>query len=273
MTFRSSVITLKDADFYAPTGEKEQLLLHNLSLQINKGEWVAIAGPSGCGKSTLTRALAGLPAIYSGGVEISSEAKPAGLIMQNPDAQLVGETVLEDVCFGLEHRGHAPGQIPETAREALARVGLLFLENRSVTALSGGQKQLLAIAGALAVDVPTLILDEATSMLDPASREEVLAILGELHHAGKTIIMTTQLMDELSLADRVIVLHNRELCYDGKPAGFFYGGWGGEPGMCEKLGFQPPFTVRTAQWLMKQGARLNQFPLLPEDLPGVVNRR
>lgn len=273
MNLHSSVITLQDVDFFAPSGKKEHLLLHQLNLEIRQGEWVAIAGASGCGKSTLARVLAGLPAVYNGTIRVSAEAMPVGLIMQNPDAQLVGETVLEDVTFGLEQRGHGPDQILGLARAALARVGLLSLENRPVTALSGGQKQLLAIAGALAVDVPALILDEATSMLDPASREEVLAILSELHRAGRTIIMTTQLMDELALADRIIVLHNHELCYNGNPVDFFYGEKGQGPSMCEKLGFQPTFTVRTAQWLIRQGVEFSRLPLLPEELTGAVYRR
>jgi energy-coupling factor transport system ATP-binding protein len=237
--------------------------LDEVDLKIRQGEWVALIGHNGSGKSTLAKVLSGLCPVSRG--EVEQSGSNVQMVFQHPEAQIVGETVYEDICFGLENRAVDPEEMPERARFALEKVGLSHLLHRPVTELSGGQKQLLSIAGCLAMEAETLVFDECTAMLDPASREMVLSVAKELHRQGKTLIWITQWMEELAHADRVVALERGRVAYDGEARTFFY------EGVCERLGFVPTYAVQVAQRLREKGVELSARPLTPEELSEAVS--
>lgn len=212
--------------------ENGREVLHDVSLDIARGEWLAILGANGSGKSTLARHLNGLLLSAKGQVyvdgrevrdyrQVQELRRLVGIVFQNPDNQIVGNSVEEDTAFGPENLGIPRPEMRERIAEALALVGLQGYEQADPAQLSGGQKQRLAIAGALAMRPQALILDEATSMLDPAGRAEVLAVLRRLHGQEMTIIMITHDMSEVLLADRAVVLLAGRLEFDGTPAEVF----------------------------------------------------
>ncbi|PWK13073.1 ATP-binding cassette domain-containing protein [Tumebacillus permanentifrigoris] len=260
-------------------------VLQELDLEIARGEWVSLVGRNGSGKSTLGRVLAGLLPVSRGTVERADGR--VQLVFQNPDAQIVGETVWEDVCFGLENLAVPPEEMPKRVESALGLVGLLPKKDAEVTTLSGGQKQLLAVAGCLAMEAETLVFDEATSMLDPESRARLLQVAEALHRAGRTVLWITQWMDEVAHAERVVALEAGRVVFDGTPEAFFYDG--GVEGAsdsvgasraedsvlekrtpCEVLGFAPPYVVQVARALERRGVALRTRPLLPAQLGAVV---
>ena len=166
--------------------------LQDVSLDIADGEFAAILGHNGCGKSTLARHFNALLPLQKGkltvaGLDVSDESvlwqlrRKAGMVFQSPDNQFVSTIVAEDVAFGLENYGEAEAVISQKVSAALAAVGMAGFENRSTHRLSGGQKQRVALAGVLAMDPELLIFDEATSMLDPGGRREVLSAISRLH--------------------------------------------------------------------------------------------
>ena len=198
-------------------------------LIIKEGEYTALIGPNGCGKTTLIRHFNALLLPSAGGVWIDDlntrEARNlveirrrVGMIFQNPDNQIVGMSVEEDVAFGPGNLGLPSAEVGRRVKEALAMVGLTGLETQPPYTLSGGQKQLLALAGLLAMDPKFIILDEPTSSLDPAARQKVLSLLQNLRQQGIGIVHITHDMDEASRADRVLVLDQGKLAADGSPA-------------------------------------------------------
>ena len=255
-----------------PGTAKENGIVYGVDLTVRKGEWVALVGENGSGKSTLAKALAGVHPVSGGNIErAGGKNTDVRIVLQNPEAQTVGDTVYEDVVFGLENRGFSPEEAARRARVALELVGLGDSAELPVERLSGGRKQLLAIAGALAVDAPVIVFDEATSMLDPAARELVLNVVLELHRREKTIIWITQLMDELAWAERVIVMKGGTVVFEGSPERFFYGeGKGESVSPCERFGFVPPYAVQVAAELMSRGCALPTLPLTPEQLGEAV---
>jgi energy-coupling factor transport system ATP-binding protein len=260
-------VELKDVSIYLP-GQPDPVL-SNLDMEIHPGEWLAVAGANGCGKSVLARLLCGLEGSYSGEIRRFKQGvrEQIQLVMQNPDAQLVGDTVWEDLIFGLEARGLPAETISKKGRDALERVGLSGLLHRPVQQLSGGQKQLLALAGAIAAEPAVLVTDEATSMLDPLARERVIQVLRNLHHQGTAIVMLTQLMEETVHADRIIALSQGTISYCGGVRDFFYGpAFAGEAGYCEEAGLAPPYSVLVARSLLRQGVILQGCPATPEEL-------
>ena len=242
------VIRLEQGTIHKPNGAEP--ILRHLEWTIRRGEWVGIVGRNGSGKSTLLRVLAGLEPLASGRLHLDEGIGTVRLVMQHPDAQLLGETVWEDVCWGLKWSNVPPDEADKRAASALERVGLLALRNRPIASLSGGQKQLLAIAGQLALQPGVLAADEVTSMLDPESRRMVLELLAELKRDGGTILMSTHRLEELAFVDKVIALHEGTIGFEGKPADFFYGADNGSSGFCEQMGFLPPLAVRLyREWL------------------------
>jgi energy-coupling factor transport system ATP-binding protein len=233
-------------------------VLDGIDLQVRQGEWIALIGQNGSGKSTLAKVLCGLCPVSRGDVERG--ALQVQMVFQNPEAQIVGETAYEDVCFGMENRAVDPSEMPERARAALEKVGLARKIDQSVTTLSGGQKQLLGIAGCLAVEADVIVFDECTAMLDPASREMVIGVAQELQKQGKTLIWITQWMEELAYADRVVALASGRVAYDGAARAFFY------DGVCRELGFVPPYVVQVAESLREKGAVLAEQPLTAQEL-------
>ncbi len=202
--------------------------LRGVDLSIHAGEYVALVGANGSGKSTLARHLNALLKPSRGNVWVAGantrdvthlrEIRAAvQMVFQQPDTQLVATVVEEDVAFGPENFSVAESELPDRVRAALERVGMWAQRQRPPHLLSAGQKQRVAIAGALAVNPRVLVLDEATAMLDPAGRAAVLDIVRQLHRQGTTIVTITHAMDEASQADRIVVLAEGRVAQDGTP--------------------------------------------------------
>ncbi len=209
-----------------------RLALNKVNLQVRPGEWLAVLGANGSGKSTLARHLNGLLRAGSGRVLVAGRLvedyqnlqdlrRLVGIVFQNPDNQIVGNSVEEDVAFGLENLGVPRPEMRERIAWALQLVGLSGREKVDPSALSGGQKQRLAIAGALAMQPKALLLDEATSMLDPVGVAEVLQVLQGLHAQGLTIVMITHNMSEVLYTDRAVVMAEGRLLLDKPPQELF----------------------------------------------------
>lgn len=202
--------------------------LTEISLEIAKGSFVCIIGSNGSGKSTLAQHINALKIPDKGfvltlGLDTSNTANTqtvrssASMIFQNPDNQIVASLVKDEVAFGPRNLGLAPEEIERRAQHALALVGLQGFEHRHTHTLSGGQKQRLAIAGALAMNPEILILDEASSMLDPRGRTDLMRIVRQLHASGITIIMLTHFMDEVLQANKLVILEAGKLAFEGSP--------------------------------------------------------
>jgi biotin transport system ATP-binding protein/energy-coupling factor transport system ATP-binding protein len=197
-------------------------------LIIKEGEYTALIGPNGCGKTTLIRHFNALLLPSAGGVWIDDLntrdkgnlveiRRQVGMIFQNPDNQIVGMSVEEDVAFGPGNLGLPSAEVRSRVKQALDTVGLAGFETQPPYTLSGGQKQLLALAGILAMNPRFIILDEPTSSLDPAAKKSILTLLQNLRKQGIGIVHITHSMDEASLADRVLVMDHGELIADGGP--------------------------------------------------------
>ncbi|PWI57447.1 energy-coupling factor ABC transporter ATP-binding protein [Sulfoacidibacillus thermotolerans] len=249
-------------------------VIRDLSLKIKEGEAIALIGQNGCGKSTLAHILSGLTPISRGTLKINpSIQNNIQIVFQNPDAQIIGDTVYEDVCFGLENYCVDPKDIPIRALRALSAVGLRSAANRPVEFLSGGQKQLLCIADALALDAQVIIFDEVTAMLDPLSRKAILQMVNHLLNRGKTVLWITQLLEEVGHFARVLALQSGELVFDGTPEDFFFSDHIPENTPCSKLGFVPPFSVQLAHQLLQLGVLSDERPILMTALKDAVEKQ
>ena len=211
--------------------------LEELSLEIEKGEFVAVLGHNGSGKSTLAKLLNMILTPTKGkiiidGKDITSEAlsdddvlslrRTVGMVFQNPDNQLVATVVEDDVAFGLENLGIPSEEIRRRVDEALSDFGMLEYAKHEPHRLSGGQKQRVAIAGVMAMRPECVIFDESTAMLDPLGRKEVLDSILKLNREKQvTVIMITHYMDEAALADRIVVLNDGKMLIDGTPSEVF----------------------------------------------------
>ncbi len=211
---------------------KDKPALSDIDLQIADGEFVAIVGHNGSGKSTLAKHINGLLLPSEGtvtvcGMQTSNEAdilkirQKVGMAFQNPDNQLVTTVVEEDVAFGPENLGIEPEEIRRRVDEALAAVGMTDFAEFAVHHLSGGQKQRIAIAGILALKPQILVLDEASAMLDPSGRKELLETVSKLHEEGMTVLMVTQYMEETTGCDRIVVMNHGRIVMDGTPQEVF----------------------------------------------------
>lgn len=218
---------------YPNTEGETHHALHDLTLSIEQGSFVAVLGHNGSGKSTLAKLLNGILVPTAGKVFVDSLdtadddnlfeiRKKIGMVFQNPDNQLVSSIVEEDVAFGPENLGLSPEEIRLRVTEALNAVGMSGAEQRAPHTLSGGQKQRIAIAGVLALRPDCIVFDESTAMLDPQGRQEILdTILRLKNELGLTVILITHYMNEASLADRVIVLNDGAMVLDGTPKEVF----------------------------------------------------
>lgn len=220
--------------------------LDGISLDIEKGSFVAIVGMNGSGKSTLAKCFNGLlvPSagrVIVGGFDTAEEEhiwdvrRRVGMVFQNPDNQIVSSIVEDDVAFGPENLGVEPKEIRRRVDDALRRVGMYELKDKGAHMLSGGQKQRIAIAGAIAMRPECIVFDEPTAMLDPKGRASVMSIIRDLNAEGITCILITHFMSEAEQADRVIVLKKGKVLCDRTPEALF-----SDREMIERAGLEMP---------------------------------
>lgn len=271
----TKLIELEQVTYRYP--EQEQPALQNVSLSIHSQEWVAIVGHNGSGKSTLTKLFNGLLLPEQGTVTVNetfSSAVPEqlwemrraiGIVFQNPDNQFVGTTVRDDVAFALENWGVPREEMVRRIDDSLARVGLTDFVDREPHQLSGGQKQRVAIASALAMRPDVLVLDEATSMLDPIARSEVMSTVQELYEQHPmAVVAITHELDEVLRASRVIVMDAGQIVLEGTPQEVF-----AQSAFLEQIGLDVPFVVRVQEQLSARGLTYADTILDERDL---VNR-
>jgi energy-coupling factor transport system ATP-binding protein len=218
---------------YAYPGAKAGLVLQNMDLRIRQGEYVVLLGHNGSGKSTLARHCNALLLPDSGRVLVEGKdtrdkkvqreiRESVGMIFQNPDSQIIATIVEDDVAWSLAVRGMPIQVVRERVEQTMEAVGITHLRKLPPQKLSGGQRQRVAIAGVLALRPRCIIADEATSMLDPLSRQEINRLLHQLHvEYGLTIIQVTHLLDEAALAERVIVMEQGKVILDDMPVEIF----------------------------------------------------
>ncbi|NHN31029.1 energy-coupling factor ABC transporter ATP-binding protein [Paenibacillus agricola] len=220
MTLRNDIV-LTNITLYRSQSEDAVPVLKHMHLRIAEGEWISVVGPNGSGKSSFAQFIAGVIDRASGEFHRGFLPEIIPYVMQQN--VFFGETPWEDIVFQLEMRSEEPLAIPAIAEQALAAVGLGTLMHQPLAQLSGGQKQLAAIAGCIAAKAPLLLFDEATSMLDSSSRKLVLEAALALHHQGTSVIWLTHHMEELVVGGRVVGLEQGNVIFDGTPASFFYG--------------------------------------------------
>ena len=240
---------------------------------MEKGEFIAILGRNGSGKSSLAKHINGLllpteGAVYVKGMdtrnqeEILQIRQSAGIVFQNPDNQIVGAVVDEDVAFGPENMGRPTEDIWRRVTKALEDVGMTAYKEASPNRLSGGQKQRIAIAGIMAMEPECIILDEPTAMLDPQGRQHVLSLVKELNQEKNiTILMVTHHMEEVLLADRVIVMQEGKIAADGTPKEIF-----SQVEKLKKIGLEVPPAAELAYELRKEGIPLKDQIITKEEL-------
>lgn len=256
-----SLITLENI-VYRYNADQENYILNDVSFNIEKGEWVTIIGANGSGKSTLVKTLNGLNVPQNGnviidGLELNEEniwdiRQKVGMVFQNPDNQFVGSTVADDVAFGLENIGMPREEMLVRIEQALQQVGMEKFRNHEPARLSGGQKQRVAIAGILALAPEIIVLDEATSMLDPKGRSEVLSTVQSIKEQNNlTVISITHDLNEAAQADRIFVMEKGQIKYENKPEEIFKLG-----DELVELGLNVPFVEQLKAELISRGLSL-----------------
>ncbi len=264
-------IEFKDVTFGyvddSDSGAPEENVLKNLTLSIDKGDFVAVLGHNGCGKSTFAKLCNAIVIpqsgkVYIDGIDTSDDAKlydirrKVGMVFQNPDNQIVATIVEDDVAFGPENLGIEPKEIRRRVDEALKQVEMYPFRNFEPHKLSGGQKQRVAIAGIIAMQPECIVLDEPTAMLDPRGRREVMKTIKELNEKlGITIVLITHYMDEAVKANRVIVMDEGNVLLDGSPKEVFT-----HIDLLKKTGLDVPEATELTNILIKRGLDL------PEDI-------
>ena len=244
----------------APEGETNPPALRDVSVQIEKGSFTVVLGHNGSGKSTFAKhlnavLLPGGGAVYVEGMDTRDERmlleirRRTGMVFQNPDNQIVANVVEEDVAFGPENLGVPTAEIRRRVDDALAAVGMEQFARHAPHLLSGGQKQRIAIAGILAMEPECIVLDEATAMLDPAGRREVIDTVRRLNRErGITVVLITHHMAEAESADRVIVMNDGQVAMDGAPHDVF-----AQVDRLHELGLAAPDTVELLHLLREAG--------------------
>lgn len=265
-----NIIEVKNLS-YRYDHKSEDYILKDVSFHVKQGEWLSIVGHNGSGKSTTVRLIDGLLEAESGDIIISGDKLTAdnvwekrrqiGMVFQNPDNQFVGATVEDDVAFGLENQGMDYPMMVKRVHEALELVGMQNFKEREPARLSGGQKQRVAIAGVVALQPDIIILDEATSMLDPEGRLELIRTVKEIKDKNHlTVISITHDLDEISLSDRVLVMKNGQVESTATPRELF-----SRPNL-EDLGLDQPFVNQVKAAMIQTGLTLPETYLTEKEL-------
>ncbi|MCS4487961.1 energy-coupling factor ABC transporter ATP-binding protein [Streptococcus sciuri] len=251
--------------------QQEKYTLKDISFHVKQGEWLSIVGHNGSGKSTLVRLLDGLLVAQSGSIKIDGQLMSdktvwdirykIGIVFQNPDNQFVGATVEDDVAFGLENKGVSLDDMRHRVSKALSVVGMKDFANSEPSRLSGGQKQRVAIAGAIAMQPKIIILDEATSMLDPKGRLELIRVIRAIRKKHEmTVISITHDLDEVAWSDRVLVLKEGQIESNMTPRELF------SRHDLETIGLDKPFTTNVLLALKDSGISIEESYLTEDEL-------
>ena len=267
------IIKINSMSFEYISDEEQFKAIDNLKLDIKEGEFVAIIGHNGSGKSTLSKNLNAILTPTSGdiiidGMNTKDEDKlwdirqTAGMVFQNPDNQIVATIVEEDVAFGPENLGIEPSKIKELVEYSLKSVGMYEFRDRQPHLLSGGQKQRVAIAGIIAMKPKCIIFDEATAMLDPSGRKEVLNTIKKLNKEDNiTILYITHFMEEVVDADRVIVMEKGKKMLEGTPVEVF-----SKIETLKSIGLDVPYMTELSYLLKKEGLNIKEDILTVDEM-------
>jgi|SRR5690625_380184 len=265
-----AIIEFRDVSFRYR--EEQPWVLKNCSFKIYENEWVAIIGHNGSGKSTIAKLMNGLlfpqkGEIFINGQQVTNETvwdirQDVGMVFQNPDNQFVGTTVRDDIAFGMENRGFSRERMLRRIDETLEAVGMTDYLLTEPHRLSGGQKQRVAIASVLAVSPQVIILDEATSMLDPKGRQEIIETVSDVRKTHKLSLITiTHDLNEIIEADRVIVMNKGELFLESIPREIFT-----KRDDLLAIGLDIPFIGQLTEKLEQIGVELMINPLNHEEM-------
>ena len=265
-----SVIDVKNLSFRYKESQ-EYYDVKDITFHVKRGEWLSIVGHNGSGKSTTVRLIDGLLEAESGEIVIDGQRlteenvwnirRQIGMVFQNPDNQFVGATVEDDVAFGLENQGLSRQEMKKRVEEALDLVGMLDFKKREPARLSGGQKQRVAIAGVVALRPAILILDEATSMLDPEGRRELIeTVKGIRKDYDMTVISITHDLEEVAMSDRVLVMKKGEIESTSSPRELF------SRNDLDQIGLDDPFANQLKNSLNQHGYDLPENYLTESEL-------
>ena len=265
-----SIIDVKNLSFRYKESQ-EYYDVKDITFHVKRGEWLSIVGHNGSGKSTMVRLIDGLLEAESGEIVIDGQRlteenvwnirRQIGMVFQNPDNQFVGATVEDDVAFGLENQGLSRQEMKKRVEEALDLVGMLDFKKREPARLSGGQKQRVAIAGVVALRPAILILDEATSMLDPEGRRELIETVKEIRKDyDMTVISITHDLEEVAMSDRVLVMKKGEIESTSSPRELF------SRNDLDQIGLDDPFANQLKHSLSQNGYDLPENYLTESEL-------
>ena len=265
-----SVIDVKNLSFRYKESQ-EYYDVKDITFHVKRGEWLSIVGHNGSGKSTTVRLIDGLLEAESGEIVIDGQRlteenvwnirRQIGMVFQNPDNQFVGATVEDDVAFGLENQGLSRQEMKKRVEEALDLVGMLDFKKREPARLSGGQKQRVAIAGVVALRPAILILDEATSMLDPEGRRELIeTVKGIRKDYDMTVISITHDLEEVAMSDRVLIMKKGEIESTSSPRELF------SRNDLDQIGLDDPFANQLKYSLSQNGYDLPENYLTESEL-------
>lgn len=254
--------------------DDKKLAINHASFSIKEGSYTCIVGHNGSGKSTIAKLLIGLLEAKSGTIEIAGMPlnienidkirKKIGVVFQNPDNQFIGSTVADDIAFGLENHQVPSDKMQAIIEEYATKVGMIDFLDKEPSNLSGGQKQRVAIAGVLAMNLSIIILDEATSMLDPRGKSEINALIKDLHEkTNLTIISITHDMEEVKNADQVIVMNDGKVAMNGEPKNILI-----QEEKLKEANLDVPFALKLHKELEKAGIKLKQ----DMTVEGIVNQ-
>ena len=265
-----SIIDVKNLSFRYKESQ-EYYDVKDITFHVKRGEWLSIVGHNGSGKSTTVRLIDGLLEAESGEIVIDGQRlteenvwnirRQIGMVFQNPDNQFVGATVEDDVAFGLENQGLSRQEMKKRVEEALDLVGMLDFKKREPARLSGGQKQRVAIAGVVALRPAILILDEATSMLDPEGRRELIdTVKGIRKDYDMTVISITHDLEEVAMSDRVLVMKKGSIESTSSPRELF------SRNDLDQIGLDDPFANQLKNSLSQNGYDLPENYLTESEL-------